>query len=137
MLGAILVSTLFVGLGIGLLAGTVNGGGASGRVLGGVLVLGGLAGGWRFGLHPSVHLTADCVVVTNPLRTVVIPLASIARSTTAGYGGVSIEYFDGKRIRKTTAWAVQKTNVAQVLKRTTRADEVATTIDGAARAAQH
>ncbi|MEV0713812.1 PH domain-containing protein [Asanoa sp. NPDC050611] len=78
-------------------------------------------------LRPAVTLTETDVEVRNPLRTQRLPLADVADAKT-GYGGLRIETRDGRAV---TAWAVQKSNLANWTGRRTRADDVADAIAGA------
>ncbi|GIF53273.1 hypothetical protein Afe04nite_78120 [Asanoa ferruginea] len=80
-------------------------------------------------LRPAVTLTETDVDVRNPLRTLRVPIAEITDAKT-GYGGVRIETRAGRAV---TAWAVQKSNLANWRGQHTRADDVAEAIRQAAR----
>jgi hypothetical protein len=80
-------------------------------------------------LRPAVTLTETDVEVRNPLRTLRVPVAEITDAKT-GYGGLRIETRDGRAV---TAWAVQKSNLANWRGQHTRADDVAEAIREASR----
>ncbi|HEV7708436.1 MAG TPA: PH domain-containing protein [Asanoa sp.] len=80
-------------------------------------------------LRPAVTLTETDVEVRNPLRTRRVPVAEITDAKT-GYGGLRIETRDGRAV---TAWAVQKSNLANWRGQHTRADDVAEAIRKASR----
>jgi hypothetical protein len=80
-------------------------------------------------LRPGVTLTETDVEVRNPLRTLRVPVAEITDAKT-GYGGLRIETGEGRAV---TAWAVQKSNLANWRGQHTRADDVAEAIRAASR----
>ena len=80
---------------------------------------------WRMGLHPCIAVSADELIVTNPVRRIRLPLEEVADAS-PGYGGITIRLTNGRVV---TAWAVQKSNLAKWSgKRVTRADDVAAAI---------
>jgi Bacterial PH domain len=98
---------------------------AYGLLLGAALVVAPLV----LTLRPAVTLTETEVEVRNPLRTLRVPIAEITDAKT-GYGGVRIETRAGRAV---TAWAVQKSNLANWRGQHTRADDVAEAIRKASR----
>lgn len=86
--------------------------------------------GYRFGVLPSIALTATGIRVRNPLRRHEIAWRDID-VVGPTYYGLRIKRVDGRPI---TAWAVQKSNWSRWTKRTTRADEVADELNRASRA---
>jgi hypothetical protein len=82
-----------------------------------------------FAWRPSITLTDTEVVVRNPFLFQRIALKDVAR-VGPGYGGLVITTRGGAR---TSAWAVQKSNLATWTGRRTRADEVAEAIIAAAK----
>ncbi len=76
---------------------------------------------WRFAYHPRISITGDDLVVRNPLRTRRIPVAEVT-DVQPGYSGLQFSQLSGPNV---VGWAVQKTNVAQWLRRETRADRIA------------
>jgi hypothetical protein len=84
-------------------------------------------GFWLFALRPYVELTPVALVVQNPIRRWRLPLSDI-RSVEGGYSGLQIEMKDGRQIG---AWAVQRSNAAMWIGRSTRSDGVLRSIQQA------
>jgi hypothetical protein len=85
---------------------------------------------WAVAFRPYVEMTADAVVVQNPVRRRTIPLASIADVGLHRKAVLTIWTTDGRSVR---AFAVQNGVVALLLRRRGRGDEVATAIRHRAR----
>ncbi|MGO1973657.1 MAG: GNAT family N-acetyltransferase [Propionibacteriaceae bacterium] len=87
-----------------------------------LLALAGIAYVWRFALHPRVHITADEIVVRNPLRTTTLPLDDLS-VVAPGENGMVLATDE----ESTEAWCIQKSLRAIRAARTdTRADRIAT-----------
>ncbi len=86
---------------------------------------------WFAAFRPSVTLAGETLVVRNRWRTCRVPLSSV-EAVEPGYSGLTV-VVDGRVAA--VAWAVQKSNIAMGLGRSTRADRVAEHIREAARAA--
>lgn len=86
---------------------------------------------WALAFHPRIELHPDRLQIVDPARTLDIPLASIRRAA-AGYRGIEITFVCDGTMRFVSAWAVQKANASQILKRTVRADVIALAIERAA-----
>jgi hypothetical protein len=81
--------------------------------------------GWYFGgQRPFVTLHTDRLVVRNPLRTRLVPLAELQR-VDPGYSGLELTLRDGSHMK---AWALQVSNAVYVLNLNTRAHRAATAI---------
>ncbi|GHJ47383.1 hypothetical protein Cs7R123_47250 [Catellatospora sp. TT07R-123] len=75
-------------------------------------------------LRPRVTLTDTELIVRNPMRTYQVALADVA-SVDNGYSGLVVVLRDDTKLQ---VWAVQKSNLARLLNRQTRSDEVAAAI---------
>jgi hypothetical protein len=93
------------------------------------------AGTWLMSvIFLMARLEGDRLVFRNPWwRSTSIQLATITGASTANYTGLRIERSDGKTV---TVWALQKTNLARLLGRETRADRANRQILAAADAAR-
>lgn len=87
---------------------------------------------WRAGVRASITLTDQELLIKNPVRTYRFRLSDIA-SADPGYSGIVIATSSGENV---CAWAVQKSNIAELCGWHTRADHVAAAITEAARVAQ-
>jgi hypothetical protein len=85
---------------------------------------------YRLSVHPRIWATVHGLLVRNPYSTIEVPWAEI-KKLSPGYSGLCIQRSDGSEV---TAWAVQKSNIANAAGHRTRADAVAEDI--ARRAAQ-
>ena len=94
------------------------------RLAGMLFLVGTAAGYWLFALRPRLTLQAGRLVVQNPLRRDDLAMSEVLGAR-AGYSGIVI---DVRPNRTVVAWAVQKSNLAGWLGRTTYADEVAAAI---------
>lgn len=79
---------------------------------------------WLLAWRPYICLTSTALVVRNPLRLTVIPLAEVVEPDP---GGIRVARRSGRPIY---AWAVQKWNLSLWLNRRARADDVVDAING-------
>jgi hypothetical protein len=101
--------------------------------VGAVLVFGLFPGvAWRWGTHPLLGASDDGVLVRNPVRVVTVPWADVERVVPSSLGLI----IERRRGQPVVAWAVGKSNVSRWLRRRTRADAVAATLEQRAAASQ-
>ena len=86
---------------------------------------------YLFALRPYVRVEEDYLVIVNPVRRHRLALRDI-REIMPTYSGIEVSGVD----RRVRAWAVQKSNLADMLGRTTRADAVVRELESIAAAAR-